>query len=138
MILLEIILSIFCTFNAVAIAKPPKNKKMVGSAKATSASRLFTNPSNTDKIGTNSAVIVTFTASVNHKIATNANNAKPLLAAGSKGRTFNKTKKRITSARNTTAFLFKALDCESVIGVCCIYFFLYIFSIYFKKLAILA
>ena len=132
MILLEIILSIFCTFNAVAIAKPPKNKKMVGSAKATSASRLFTNPSNTDKIGTNSAVIVTFTASVNHKIATNANNDKPLLAAGSKGRTFNKTKKRITSARNTTAFLFKALDCESVIGVCCIYFS-YIFFLYILR-----
>ena len=65
---------------------------MVGSAKATSASRLLANPNGTDKMGTNNAVIVTLTASVSHKIATNASKDNPLFAAGSKGRVLSKIK----------------------------------------------
>ena len=44
-------------------------------------------------MGTNNAVIVTLTASVSHKIATNASKDNPLFAAGSKGRVLSKIKR---------------------------------------------
>ena len=108
MILLAIIWSIFCTFNAVASAKPPKNKKIVGSAKATRASRLSANPNRTDRIGTNNAVMVTLTASVSHRMATNASKDNPLFSAGAKGSVLSRIKKRATSERNIIVCLFHA------------------------------
>ena len=94
MILFEIILSIFCTFNAVARAKPPKNKKMVGSANATKACLVVTKSSAIASNGTNSAVTVTCNASVNQRIATKANNAKPAFSLGAKGKALSKIKKQ--------------------------------------------
>ena len=91
MIHIAIFRSSFCTCKAVANAKPPKNKKMVGSAKVDKALVVVkgTNsllalamgmPITTANTGTNKAVMVMCTASVNHKMAINVSNAKPLLA----------------------------------------------------------
>ena len=85
-ILLAIKRSSFWICSAVAKAKPPKNRKMVGSANATSAFLVSVNPIAMAKIGINSAVTVTFNASVNHKIPTKTNKVKPLLTCGSNGR----------------------------------------------------
>ena len=79
---------------------------MVGSAKATRASRLSANPNRTDRIGTNNAVMVTLTASVSHRMATNASKDNPLFAAGSKGSVLSRIKKRATSERNIIVCLF--------------------------------
>ena len=59
-------------------------------------------------MGTNNAVIVTLTASVSHKMATNASKDNPLFAAGSKGRVLSKIKKSTTSERNIIVCLFHA------------------------------
>ena len=91
---IAILRSSFCTCKAVAKAKPPKNKKMVGSAKVAKALVVVkgTNsllafsigiPMMTANTGTNKAVMVMCTASVSHKMAMNVSKAKPLLAATS-------------------------------------------------------
>ena len=66
--------------KAVAKEKPPKNKKIVGSAKATKACLVLTKSSAIANNGTNNAVTVTCNASVNQSTATKANKAKPALA----------------------------------------------------------
>src|SRR5699024_7361726 len=57
-----------------------------GSANATNAFLVSVSPIAMAKIGINSAVTVTFNASVNHKIPTKTNKVKPLLTCGSNGR----------------------------------------------------
>ena len=71
---------------------------MVGSAKATSACLDLTNPNPIANKGISKAVMVTCSASVSQSTATKTNKASPLLASGVKGKTFNKIKKRTTSA----------------------------------------
>ena len=105
MILLAIILSSFCICNAVAKAKPPKNKKMVGSANATKACLVVTKSSAIASNGTNRAVTVTCNASVNQRIATKANNAKPAFSLGAKGKDFNKIKKQAIASRKIIPLL---------------------------------
>ena len=105
MILLAIILSSFCICNAVAKANPPKNKKMVGSAKATKACLVVTKSSAIASKGTNSAVTVTCNASVNQRIATKANNAKPAFSLGAKGKAFSKIKKQAIASRKIIPLL---------------------------------
>ena len=75
--------SSFWTLKAVAMAKPPKNKKIVGFAKASNALLVFSNPKSIANTGTKSAVIVMCKASVSHKIATKASKAKPFLVGSS-------------------------------------------------------
>ena len=70
-------------------------KKIVGSAKATRASRLSANPNRTDRIGTNNAVMVTLTASVSHRMATNASKDNPLFSAGAKGSVLSRIKREL-------------------------------------------
>ena len=105
MILLAIILSSFCICKAVAKAKPPKNKKMVGSANATKACLVVTKSSAIASNGTNRAVTVTCNASVNQRIATKANNAKPAFSLGAKGKDFNKIKKQAIASRKIIPLL---------------------------------
>ena len=74
-------LSSCCTLSAVAMAKPPKNKKMVGLAKACKADLVVSKPNSIAITGIESAVIVMCIASVSHKIATKAKRARPLLVS---------------------------------------------------------
>ena len=80
--------SSFCTCKAVAKAKPPKNRKMMGSAKVDSDLVVVISgkPITAAATGTISAVMVTWIASVSHRIATKASMAKPLRAGSSNGR----------------------------------------------------
>lgn len=77
-----------CALSAVASAKPPKNRKMMGSANDAMALAVVTPgmPSVSAPTGTSSAVTVTCTASVSHSTATNSSSTRPLRAASSKGR----------------------------------------------------
>ena len=56
-----ILRSRFCTCSAVASAKPPKNRKMIGSAKVASALLVLNSgkPRNSAPTGTSNAVMVT-------------------------------------------------------------------------------
>ena len=65
------------------MAKPPKNKKIVGFAKACSALLVLSKPKSIANTGTNSAVTVICKASVSHKMATKASSAKPFLVGSS-------------------------------------------------------
>ena len=83
--------SIFWMCRAVAKAKPPKNRKMIGSENPDIAfSMLIATispvlgsfmgmPMSIAKTGTSKAVTVMCTASVSHSTATNVNSAMPLL-----------------------------------------------------------
>ena len=88
MIQKAILRSSFCTCKAVAKAKPPKNRKMMGSAKVDSDLVVVISgkPITAAATGTISAVMVTWIASVSHRMATKASKAKPLRAGSSNGR----------------------------------------------------
>ena len=70
--------SIFCSCRAPAIAKPPKNRKMVGSANPASALAPGRMPMNMARTGTSRAVTVTCKASVSHRMPMNVSTARPL------------------------------------------------------------
>ena len=76
-----------CTCSAVASAKPPKKRKITGSAKAAKARAVLKSgkPSSSAPTGTISAVSVVCTASVSHMMAMNSSSARPFLGAGSNG-----------------------------------------------------
>ena len=57
------------------------------------------------KLMDNSAVTVTCNASVNQRIATKANNAKPAFSLGAKGKAFNKIKKQAIASRKIIPLL---------------------------------
>ena len=74
--------------NAVASAKPPKNRKTMGSAKGAKALVVVRPgmPSSSAPTGASRAVTASGRASVSHSTPMNTSSARPFLAASSNGR----------------------------------------------------
>ena len=89
--------SIFCSWRAPASAKPPKNRKMVGSAKPANAFAPGRIPMNMASTGTSRAVTVTCSASVSHRMPMKVRTASPLATSGSTGSHLSMARKRSTS-----------------------------------------
>ncbi len=89
--------SIFCSWRAPARAKPPKNRKMVGSAKPDRAFAPGRIPINMASTGTSREVTVTCRASVSHRMPIKVRTASPLATSGSTGSHLSIARKRSTS-----------------------------------------
>ena len=102
--------------NAVAKAKPPKNKKIVGSENVAKACLVVTRLSAIANNGTSNAVIVTCRASLNQSTAIKPSRAKPAFSLGAKGKNFNKKKNSTISAMNIMLFLWFLREDNSFIS----------------------
>ena len=89
--------SIFCSWRAPARANPPKNRKMVGSAKPDRAFAPGRIPMNMASTGTSREVTVTCRASVSHRMPIKVRTASPLATSGSTGSHLSIARKRRTS-----------------------------------------
>ena len=84
--------SSFCCLRPAAKAKPPKNKKIIGSEKWDKALGRVKIPVTVAKKGTSKAVTLTCKASLSHNQAITATKANPAATSASRG-----NQKRITT-----------------------------------------